>query len=102
MMPNRDVGSGGATWAESGGTSVPRRLIVAGGDAQAVVLRIRGRLDDVLGAELVDAVEAGLEAAPNVRLDLRGVVEYTDEGISALAACTSRGARFYRGAPASR
>ncbi len=78
-----------------GGTA-GRRLIVAGGGDEAVVLRISGRLDGVLGAELIDVVEAGLEAAPLVRLDLRGVVEYTDEGISALAACTAKGVGFYR------
>ncbi len=69
-------------------------VVVSGLGADALVVRVRGRLDGELGADLLDLVDAGFEAASEVKLDLQCVAAYTDDGLAALAACTSRGARI--------
>lgn len=95
MFP--DPGRSSAERVSAGGSPRSRRrhrMVVSGLGADAVVVRVRGHLDGDLGADLVDLVDVGFEAAPMVKLDLRGVVDYTDDGLAALAACTSLGARI--------
>jgi hypothetical protein len=64
-------------------------------DADGVVIRVEGHLDDLAGRALLDAARFALRAGDDVTIELRSVDGFTSSAVRDLAVCAQLGAELH-------